>query len=437
MVRGPSSVLYGSDAIGGVINIISRTPDYSHKGTHISGEAGYRFSSADSQHNGFADLSGNIGGLVFMLNGSYRNAQDYRAPAGRFGNITLSKETPVKDSGVKDYNFNLLLGYRLNHNDFSLKIEKYNASNAGFGFVDPSAYAPGDPTIQLLYPKQDLQRLTLRYENRALNFLLADGISWTGYRVRNDRLFDSNTAIDFFPGAGLKIQSENFTGVTTLGTRLELTKVLFAQHVLTYGMDFYQDSTENTDSSSTTMFGFGPPQTTTSSIPNIPNADFQSLGLFVQDQWSFFRRTSLVLGLRYQSNYARTKATPGLTDPLADSRDKTLVGALNLIYGLAENLNVVLSAGRGFRSPNLTERFFEGVTPDGSSFQIRTPNLKAETSLNLECRTPLQDLGGFYAESSIFRNTIYDGITVVGTGQWVGRLPMYKNVNIDRLRSKA
>lgn len=93
----------------------------------------------------------------------------------------------------------------------------------------------------------------------------------------------------------------------------------------------------------------------------------------------------------------------------------------------------MFSAGRGFRSPNLTERFFNGVTPDGSGFQIRTPDLKPETSLNLETGFRYR-LGGFYLESSVFQNTVYDGISVVPTGSFLGRLPEYENVNIDRLR---
>ena len=69
IVRGPSSVLYGSDAIGGVINMISRAPNYSGPANRISGEAGYRFSSADSQHKGFAGLAGTVGGVLVRRSG--------------------------------------------------------------------------------------------------------------------------------------------------------------------------------------------------------------------------------------------------------------------------------------------------------------------------------------------------------------------------------
>lgn len=111
--RGPASVLYGSEAIGGVLNLIYRVPDYFGQGTDVSGNLGYRFSSADTQHKGFFNINGNVDNLGFMVNGSYRKAQDYTAPAGSFGNITLAEDTPVLDSGVQDQNFNIFFGLRL------------------------------------------------------------------------------------------------------------------------------------------------------------------------------------------------------------------------------------------------------------------------------------------------------------------------------------
>jgi len=437
IVRGPASVLYGSDAIGGVINIIPQVPDLYRGNFGVQGSFGYRYGSADSQHKGFAHLTGGAGRLSFMLNGSYRQARDYEAPAGRFGDITLAEPARLRDSGVRDSGLNAFLGWKLPGSSLlSLKYETYGAADAGFGYVDPALYAPGDPTIRLLYPKQDIDRFIARYENRSLNFVLADGINATGYRSRNARTFDSDITVPMAPGAGARIQSRNFTDVRTTGLRIEMTKVLFRTHILTYGFDGYQDDSLNTDAETTTMFGFGPPRTSVDEIPNVPNARFRALGFFLQDQWAFLDRSSLVLGVRYQDNMARTLPTDGLNDPLMKSRDQALVGAANLIFGLSERLNLMFTAGRGFRSPNLTERFFMGVTPSMAGYQVRTPGLEPETSLNIEAGLRWK-AGRFYLESSVFDNTVRDGITVVGTGQWVGRLPEYKNVNIDRLRYRG
>jgi len=434
VVRGPASVLYGSEAIGGVVNMITRSPEYNLDGTQVFGRLGYRYSSADSQQKGFAEINGHVGYLGFMLSGTYRDADDYMAPSGSFGNITLDQETPVNDSGVRDNSFNLFLGYRLaEHNDISFKYEYYNARDAGFGYVDPAVYSPGDPTIQLIYPKQRMQKFTLRFENRALNFYLADGISIAGYNLQNTRNFDTNIAISFFPGAGLNIRSSNFTDVNTYGARFELTKVLFKSHILTYGLDFFQDNSENSDINTMELFGFGPVFPEIDEEPKVPNAFFRSLGLFVQDDIQIFSRTSLILGLRYQSVKAQTEETPGLETPVVESTDSTLVGSANIIYGLTDDLKLTFSLGRGFRSPNLPERFYQGVTPDGSGIQVQNLELKPETSFNLDfgIRYRLKNL---YFETSFFRNMVYDGIQIAPTGNVIGRLSEYRNVNVDKLR---
>jgi len=434
IVRGPASVLYGSEAIGGVVNMITVVPSYVDRGTHISGNFGYRYSSVGTQNKAFVNLSGNVDKFGFMVSGTYRKADAYTAPAGTFGNITLDKDTLVNDTGVQDNGFNLFFGYRFNErSDISLKYEYYDAKDAGFGYVDPDAYSPGDPTIQLLYPDQKMRKLSLRYDIRGIHFALADSFNVTGYYMSNKRTFDTNIAITLFPGAGMNIQSSNYTDVGTIGARFEFRKALFEKQVLTYGLDIFQDDSENTDTSTTEMSFFGSTFTSFDATPNVPNAFLRSFGLFLQDDIPLFSRSNLILGVRYQNVRAETKQTSGLDDSIVKSSDSTFVGAANFLLGLTEDLKLIASIGRGFRSPNLPERFFQGVTPDGSGFQIANPDLKAESSFNM-------DLGLRYnwrilfLEGTYFRNMIYDGIQIARTGEISSGLPEYQNVNVEKLR---
>ena len=434
VVRGPSSVLYGSEAIGGVLNLITREPDYNREGFNISGNLGYRFAGSGTQHKGYAGLRGNLGSLGFMINGTYQNAQAYSAPMGSFGNISLEQDTLVNDTGVQDDSFSVFLGYRIaNSNNISFKFENYQANDAGFGYIDPNIYSPGDPTIRLLYPEQKLNRMTLRFENRSLKSFLADGVNFTAYQTNNERTFDTDIAIPFSPASGMNILSSNFTDVETLGLRLELTKVLLGKHILTYGADFFQDDSTNTDSNRTEIYGFGPPMVHEDNIPKVPNATFRSFGLFVQDDISLFDRFSVILGLRYQNVFAQTEQTEGISDSHVESTDSTFVGAANFIYSLTDNLNVLLSLGRGFRSANLPERFYQGVTPDGGGYQIRNPDLEPETSFNIDLGLRFR-LDNFFIEGTYFRNLVSNGIQIMETGEWLGRLPEYQNINVDKLR---
>ncbi len=438
VVRGPASVLYGSDAIGGVVNMITSEPEYDFEGTEIHGSFGYRYSSADKQNKGVASISGHMGKLNFKLSGNLRKADDYQGPSGSFGNITLADDTTVVDSGVKDHGLNFLVSYHFSKkNQLSFKYSNYRAEDTGFGYVDPEVYDPGASRIQILYPMQKYQKYTLRYINRELNFLLADHVNFTAYHNLNQRNLNTDILVPFNnprmpPGAAINIQTENYTDVSTYGLRLEFNKG-FKNQTFTYGIDYYIDRTENTDKSSVVMLGFGPPHPTVDTTPQVPNARYGSLGIFLQDNISLFKKVSLILGMRYQNVRAKTRATEGLEQEPGQSTDNTLVGAANLIYRATDQLRLVFTMGRGFRSPNLIERFFHGYTPDGSAFQSRNTDLKSETSLNFDIGFKYR-FKGIYLEGTYFNNTVYDGIRIEKTGAMISNLPEYRNVNVDKLR---
>jgi hemoglobin/transferrin/lactoferrin receptor protein len=449
VVRGPASVLYGSDAIGGVLNIITRVSDYDPGKSSIHGSIGYRYSSADKQNKGTANINGNVGKLGFMISGNLRNAKDYTSPAGTFGNINLTEDVTVNDTGVKDGGANLLLTYSFSKQDqISFKYEYYHSENAGFGFVEPALYDPDPeaPRIQIRYPMQEVQKYTLKYENKRLRFALADHLSFITYYLNNQRELTNNILAYspmLPPGAAINIQTENFTDVNTMGFRLEFNKAA-KNHTITYGTDFFEDNTENTDAGITQMLGFGPPIILdTDDTPKLPYARYRSLGVFLQDDIALFTRTSLILGLRYQNVNARTKPTPGLeSEELFNSTDDTLVGAANLLFSITDDLRLVFSIGRGFRSPNLIERFFDGITPEGSGYQARNTALKAETSLNVDVGFKFRRKN-VHLEATYFNNVVRDGIRLreklpkEEEEHVQNLLPEYINDNVDKLRMQG
>ena len=84
VVRGPTSVLYGTDAIGGAVNLITRQPPAAIGGSSVRGSVGYRYQSAGSQQRPWGLLSGQAGRFNWLAFGAYRDAGDYTAPSGTF-----------------------------------------------------------------------------------------------------------------------------------------------------------------------------------------------------------------------------------------------------------------------------------------------------------------------------------------------------------------
>jgi hemoglobin/transferrin/lactoferrin receptor protein len=433
VVRGPASVLYGTDAIGGVVNMITRTPV--QDGLH--GTLGYRYGSVAGQNRVAGRALARYGAFDVKAGFTVRNAGAYDAPSGTFGDIDLTDDTPVLDTGVKDRSLDLRMGYQLSQrNAVWLKYEGYRADDAGFGYVDPEAYDPDGAEIRIRYPNQDFWKATVGYGVKEANTALFDRVDMVGYLQDNRRTLTMDIATSFGPqappGAGMVMATENFTDLSTTGFRIEARKLAGQSLLFTYGVDFFRDRSENTDQSNTTIVGFGPPSERSSTETRVPNATYRSFGVFAQSEVELSSRATIVLGARYQGIRAETQETPDWSGTQTTKTDQTLVGSVNAIMEVAQGLSVVGTVGRAFRAPNIIEWFFEGPTPEGSGYQVSNPDLTAETSLNF-------DLGLRYrndwiaAETFVFRNTIYNGIRIAPVGEEIDGMPAFRNVNVDEL----
>lgn len=434
VIRGPASVLYGSDAIGGAVNLVTRTPD--REGVH--GVLGYRFSTYDTQSRIVGRFFGRSGKFGYQAGGMYRTTDAYEAPSGSFGDITLAENTRVNDTGVQDYSLDFFGSYDFSarHQVFG-KYERYNADDAGFGFVDPAAYAPDEPLIEITYPGQKFDKFTAGYSGTELGSAIADRLSVLGYYQSNRRSLELGIQTEFGPpappGAGLAIQTNNFTDLGTVGLRVEASKFGLGRVMFTYGADFFNDDSNNTDTTVTVVSGFGPPMVDVDSVPQVPDATYRSVGGFVQGDIQITPAAALILGVRYQNVRAQTRETQGITAPTRTNNYDALVAAANGIYTINNQVALVATAGRAFRAPNIIEQFFDGVTPEGGAIQVSNPDLSPETSFNIDLgvrfRNEILWLEGFY-----FNNTLFNGIVIEATGDTINTLPVFQNQNVEELR---
>src|SRR5687767_12607388 len=442
LVRGPASVLYGTDAIGGVVNLITAGAPTSGP-SRISGEVGYRYSSHDRQSRPAGYVAGRFGTVGFRFSGTWRDTEPYRAPSGSFGSVTLSQPVRVHDTGVRDENYSGEIGFAVaeGHNLFA-RYARYSARNAGFGFVNPDDFgAPDDPDLRIFYPRQTFEQASVRYQTSRISSFLANRLELTTYYQSNARNLNFDVFVPFSsppasPGGGVSAISRNFTDIDTWGFRVEAARIVGGRHTFTYGGDFSRDDSFNRDSSVTTVTGFGPPQQDISNTPPVPNAIYQTGGLFAQAALALSSRLSATLGVRAQDVRAHTLPTEGVTGAEVRSSDQTVVGAANLLYQLTPKVALVGNAGRAFRSPNLVERFFEGPLPEGNGFQQRNPELGPETSFTMDLGLKVR-AGPAYFEGFYFRSTIRNGIRVEPTGEMVGPFPAFRNVNVDKIHDEG
>jgi hemoglobin/transferrin/lactoferrin receptor protein len=421
VVRGPASVLYGTDAIGGVLNLVSKEPVFPGNAVYTGFVEG-RYADSGPLASGSAGLNAKLGGVTLQIGGTKRQVDDYTAPAGQFGAIRLQNSTTVLDSGVNDSTLWGSIGFSAGERDrFRLRFNRYRAGQAGFGYVPANLYGvTEDFKIRIFYPYQSFDRYLLSYVGTPLQRTWADSTNVQLYYQRNARQLANDIDIDIgpvapgFPHSGVHSDTLNHSNVQTWGLRSDAVKIFGGgRHIVTYGLEGTRDHSDNTDSSLTTTtirtpFG-NQVITTPDTLANAPNATNLSYGVFAQDEVSLTSKLRMTAGLRYHNVETTAIATPGWNVAGLGFSDHNVVGALTTTYQVTDSTNLLASYGRGFRAPNIIERLFNGATPEGSGFQILNPALTSETSNNFDLGVKYRRWNAFM-EAVAFRNDIQGGI---------------------------
>ncbi len=416
VVNGPGSVLYGSDALGGVINIRTRTArpgDTLRLGARVRGEW---FTNSNGQRS-FLDLTGSQRWWSLRAAGSVGNINDYRSPAG-----------PLYFSGVDEKSaLTDLRFYPASGHSFFAKFSQRNAHN--FGVPSLESY----PVFLAVFPFSKLQKFSGGY-NGSFRSPWVSILQVRAYRQEQPRDFYT----DLTAAPDSHIVSDTVTRVRSMGVDAQITAIAAKRHQLTYGISSYGDRHRE---NRLQVLRTGIDSTVLTRAPSVPNSTFANTGLFVQDQLHLSRRLRLQGGIRvdhYRLNASKTAEYDAAAFTVIEESRRDTAWSGNLGAGLAVGSHWTATAnlGRAFREPNLFERYFFGRGSLGNFF-VPNPNLKPETSLQLDLGARM-DRGPVRASINYFLNNLRDLITTVpGTfqGQTARRgEPIRQNVNINRAR---
>jgi len=366
IVRGAGSVLYGDNAVGGVINIITKKPEKPFSGK-VEGQVGsYHF------NNESGSVSGKWGPLSGVLSAGYNATEGYRE------NGFLR----AKDVGGK-------LIYELNR-DISL-----NFSGA---FHEDDAGLPGGLT------KADMnnlsRRATLNPDNEAST---EDGYGaigmkvklWDWGRMETDLSYRHREVESFldFPASFYTYQDERHLTTWGLTPRYILEKTL-GNHFnkLTLGLDFYR-STSVVDSDSA-FFGF--PSSNRSEIRK------RSTGLYLLDEFYILDNLIISPGYRHEwVTYDIFQRTPRAKD---ETIDREPAYSLSLDYLFGKRSSAFLSAKRSFRFPVSDELIL--VFPD---FKVN-PEINPQTGYHYEAGVRHSFIQQVEANLTLFWVDLHDEI---------------------------
>lgn len=399
IVKGPTSVLYGSDAVGGTVNAITKSP-YAGEGERAwSGMLAERISSAEHSLTERVEVSAALGAESGLLVGFTR--KDYgNLRAG--GDTGLQENTGYEewDGDVKFDRFvaddvRLVVAHQEVH---QTDVPRTHKTVFGVSFEGTSV---GNELRRDLDQDRRLTYVQLRGEDLEGAFdAFTLSLSYQTQKEERDRVKSSG-----------KRDLQGFT-VDTLGLLANASSDT-SWGRLTYGVEYYSDSVDS-------FLDKGANQSPADDIqgPVADDASYDLLGVFLQDELEATERLDFVFGLRF--NYAAADANQ-VRDPVTDTQISinenwsALVGSARFVYSLEpERWNLFGGISQGFRAPNLSDltRFDSARS---NEFEVPAPGLDSEDYLQYELgvKGRRDDLA---VQTSVFYTDISDQILRVPTG---------------------
>ncbi len=395
VVNGPSSVLYGSDAMGGVINIITRRNGFSETIKPTARYSG-RYSTADQQNSSRLEVGVEGPNYAASLGFQYREAvKDYSAPSGWNSRPDYEVFRPgfydslnsatghrfsrdrLVNSRARVNNYDGRLSYKLNdQHRLDADFGSLRGHNIGYPGV-PNAATP----IYFYYPAHDRDNVSVTYTGKAISKRLAKLEAKLYYdKISKDFFTDFLGSVKFpaGPGRGEVLTNLNRTEVTKMGLNFQELYAVGPKWNLTFGLDFLNEKIGGKSTTITRFTGFGPAFNDTTVGSSVPENTWNSVGAYSSGELKL-DPLLVTVGVRYDNFWLKTKLTPGYVDkdhgvrintpqgpkdtfnllPVADEHYSRLNGSLGLAYAIGK-VNLVANLGSAYRVPNVVERFYFG-----------------------------------------------------------------------------
>lgn len=362
VLKGPASLMYGSDAIAGVINIQSQLPA-------PEGSLRANFESEYQTNNRLRGFYGNIGGTKngFSWNayGDYKGAQDYKNKYDGY----------VFNSKFYNKNFGGMVGYAgswgsskilLTSFDQHLGIVEGDRDELTGQFIKP---LPGgndgiatDADFKRIIPEVPFQHIR-------------------HFKLTSDNTFNiGKNRLDLVVGFQ-RNQRQEFGNADNTNT----PNAYFDLKTMNYAVRFHLPSAKNFK---TSIGVNGMYQTNTNRAADviIPNYNLFDAGIFIYNQYTK-DKLSLSGGLRFDNRHVEGKSM------MVNGEQKfnrfahnfsNVSGSVGLAYQAAPKTTLKMNIARGFRAPNFAELASNGAHEGTNRYEVGNTDLKSEVSVQAD-----------------------------------------------------
>ncbi len=371
IIRGPAATMYGTDAMGGLINVITRK---------AKGETDAAFSLTPRLRSMEYSTSGNLRSASLELQGIGRNFDMLLSANGKKAENYDSPEGEIQSSDLAILLFDARLGYNPTKGRRIELLAKY-------AYVEHSI--PGGLSIAPGYPykirRQDpltekMVKLNYTEDNKTLGFDHIESSFYARY-LYTDNYGEARPKVNPFSQV---TKSDNYVdGPLGLGGKLFGNRLLKGKNLLTVGMDWFRDSRNALQQEITKYDSRGNITSYSGKTVSSPAEVQTNIGVFAFNDWNPADQWTVSAGGRV--DYIKTSAdVVEAYTGASEATDWPVTGSIGVVYRPKSIIHFTANVSSSFRSPIAFEKFgtLMGYEP--------TPDLKPEKGITYEVGTRLR-----------------------------------------------
>ncbi len=398
VIKGPASLLYGSDALGGVLYLNPEKYAIANS-TDVDAKITYHTNSLGTEANAGFKTSGER--LKFLLRGNYAAHSDYNAGNG----------LRVTNSRFDEIDIKTGLGYQ----DIKYRGDlRYNYNNTNTGI--PEEIGEQSTSKDMLLPNQQLDNHILSFDNKL--FLNNSSLDLkVGYLFNNRKEFEDHHQDESDE------EEEEYDDTPALEMHLE---------TLNYDIKYNSSKWGNFE----TIFGVQGMFQINKNFGEeilIPDANVTDIGLLSTTHYHL-EKVDFQAGLRFDSRKIDSREHGVFEEseyfaPI--ERDFTSYnGALGVKFDIFNSLTARVNAATGFRAPNLAELTANGSHEGTNRYEIGNPNLDNEQNFQLDVALEYRN-EHFELFANSFSNKINNYIFLSPSGEIIDENPVFEYVQND------
>lgn len=470
VIFGPSSTMYGSDALGGVMHFYTKNAEFSSDEKMIvKANTFARYSSAANESTGHVDFNLGFKKFASMTNVTYSNFGDLKSGSSKLTGYSKSwdrlyyvERINNRDSMLYNENDNIQIGSAYSQFDimqrFNIKAGEHLTHNLNFQYSQ-SGNIPrydrltetGTATTTVINPntgesyKANKMKFAEWYYGPQKRILAAYTLNYGGKTIISDNIR--------FILAYQKIEQDRFSrrfmnrsrleqreDLSLYSANLDVNKIIKEKHELRYGAEFTYNNVVSTADSLQVSTGS---KTVAPTRYGDDGNKMSSTSVYLSHSWEINDNFIITDGFRFTMNSleSKFKDTSIIRFPfhVAKQNNQAVTGALGFTWKAENDYKVSLLGNTGFRTPNIDD-MSKVYDSKGTTVIVPNQNIKPEYAYNVELSISKIfnnnykfDVTGFYTtlENALvlseFKFNGSDSATFNGT-----KSKVYATQNIDR-----